>query len=209
MHDPPPMVVSNMREEPTRDRILTEASKLLQEYGLAGFSMRKLATNLELSATALYRHYADKEELLVAACREGFERFAAALWRALQEDNDWERLRATPRQYFHFARTEPHFYRVMFMTPVKIVAWDNIPEAHQRRINGTFEFLVDRVRAAGQQVPLISDDARELAGTIWAHCHGLAALRLDGHFTLFDDDEFAAFCTTSMDTLLRGIRRVP
>lgn len=198
-----------MTDEPTRERILTEASKLLKEYGLAGFSMRKLASVLDLSATALYRHYADKEELLFAACREGFERFAAALWRALQEGDDWERLRATPRQYFRFARAEPHFYRVMFMTPVKIVAWDDMPEVHQRRINGTFEFLVDRVRAAGEHTSLVSADTRQLAGTIWAHCHGLVALRLDGHFSLFDDDDFAAFCEASMDTLLRGLRLNP
>jgi AcrR family transcriptional regulator len=194
-----------MSDEPTRERILTEASKLLQECGVGGFSMRKLASKLGLSATALYRHYVDKDELLFAACAEGFERFAAALWRSLEAPNDWERLRATPRQYFHFARTEPHFYRVMFMSPIKIAAWDHMPEAHKQRINGTFEFLVDRVRAAAEHTRFVNPDARELACTIWAHCHGLAALRLDGHFTAFNDREFAALCLTSMDTVLRGM----
>lgn len=194
-----------MSAEPTRERILVEASKLLQESGLAGFSMRKLASILDLSATALYRHYADKEQLLVAACAEGFERFAKHLWQALQDPTDWERLRATPRQYLRFATAEPHFYRVMFMTPVKIVGWDTIPEAHQRRIRGTFEFLVDRVAAASRVQRFIWDDPRRLAASIWAQCHGLVALRFDSHFDDLDDVQFEAFYAASLDAHLRGL----
>ena len=178
---------------------------MLQESGLAGFSMRKLAAAVELSATALYRHYADKEQLLVAACAEGFERFAKSLWLALQEPTDWERLRATPRQYLRFAMAEPHFYRVMFMTPLKIIGWESIPEAHQRRISGTFEFLVDRVSAARRTQPFIWDDARQLAASIWSHCHGLVALRLDRHFDDLDEARFEAFYAVSIDAHLRGL----
>jgi AcrR family transcriptional regulator len=195
-----------MPSEPTRERILVEASKLLQESGLAGFSMRKLASALELSATALYRHFADKDQLLLAACAEGFERFAVSLWQALQEPTDWERLRSTPRQYFRFAMAEPHFYRVMFMLAPKSLAWEQVPEARQQRINGTFEFLVDRVRAASETYTLVSDDARQLAGSIWAHCHGLVALRFDGHFAQLSEAEFEAFYTTSLDMHLNGLR---
>lgn len=195
-----------MGPEPTRERILVEASKLLQESGLGGFSMRKLAAELDLSATALYRHFADKEQLLVAACAEGFERFAMSLWLALQEATDGERLRATPRQYLRFAMTEPHFYRVMFMTPVKMVGWDAIPEAHQRRIRGTFEFLVDRVAAASRTQPFIWSDPRQVASSIWSHCHGLVALRLDTHFEELSDAQFEAFYTASIDAHFRGLR---
>jgi AcrR family transcriptional regulator len=194
-----------MIAEPTRERILVEASKMLQASGLAGFSMRKLAQTLELSATALYRHYADKEQLLVAACAEGFERFATSLWQALQEPSDWERLRATPRQYMRFAMAEPHFYRVMFMTPVKIVGWDTLPEVHQRRIRGTFEFLVDRVSAARLAQPFIWDDVRKTAASIWSHCHGLVALRFDSHFDDLDQAQFQAFYAASIDAHLRGL----
>lgn len=195
-----------MGNEPTRERILVEASKLLQEQGLGGFSMRKLAATLDLSATALYRHFADKDQLLVAACAEGFERFAKSLWQALQEPTDWARLHATPRHYLGFALSEPHFYRVMFMTKERMVGWETIPEAHQRRIRGTFEFLVDRVAAAGRAHPFIWDDSRQLASSIWAHCHGLVALRLDGHLGELDDAAFGAFYGASVDAHLRGLK---
>lgn len=194
-----------MVEEPTRQRILLEASKLMQAEGLVGFSMRKLAARLDLSATALYRHYADKEQLLVAACAEGFEHFASVLWPALNEVDDWERLRATPRQYLKFALQEEHFYRMMFMTPVMLVGWHSIPEEHKRRINGTFEFLVDRVRAASRSRAFGWPDARALASSIWAQCHGLVALRLDGHFSELPPTDFEAFYAASIDAHLRGL----
>ncbi len=196
-----------MGPEPTRERILIEASKLLQSEGLGGFSMRKLAGILDLSATALYRHFADKDQLLVAACAEGFERFGKRLWLALQESTDWERLRATTLHYRHFAMSEPHFYRVMFMNKEnKHASWERIPEAHQRRIRGTFEFLVDRVVAASRVHPFIWDDARAAASSIWAHCHGLVALRLDGHFDELDEAAFEALYTASVDVHLRGLK---
>jgi AcrR family transcriptional regulator len=195
-----------MGNEPTRERILVEASKLLQLEGLEGFSMRKLAAIVDLSATALYRHYADKDQLLVAACAEGFERFARSLWQALQEPTDWERLHATPRHYLRFALSEPHFYRVMFMTKPLLASWETIPEAHQRRIRGTFEFLVDRVAAAGRVHPFIWSDPRQVASSIWAHCHGAVALRLDGHVDELDDASFEAFYGVSVDAHLRGLK---
>lgn len=168
--------------------------------------MRKLAANLDLSATALYRHFADKDQLLVAACAEGFERFAKSLWRALQETTDWQRLHATPRQYLRFALSEPHFYRVMFMTKARMVGWETIPEAHQRRIQGTFEFLVDRVAAAARVHPFIWNDPRQVASSIWSHCHGIVALRLDGHFGEFADAAFDTFYGASVDAHLRGLK---
>lgn len=195
-----------MGSEPTRERILVEASKLLQVEGLGGFSMRKLAAILDLSATALYRHFADKDQLLVAACAEGFERFAKSLWQALQEPTDWERLRATPQRYLRFALSEPHFYRVMFMTKERMVGWETIPEAHQRRVRGTFEFLVDRVAAAGRVQPFVWNEPRRVASSVWAHCHGIVALRLDGHFGELDDAAFEAFYVASVDAHLRGLK---
>jgi AcrR family transcriptional regulator len=195
-----------MGVEPTRERILVEASKLLQEEGLGGFSMRKLAAIVGLSATALYRHFEDKDQLLVAACAEGFDRFAKSQWQALQEPTDWERLHATPRHYQRFALSEPHFYRVMFMTKQRMGGWETMPEAHQRRIRGTFEFLVDRVAAASRAHPFIWSDPRQIAGSVWAHCHGLVALRLDGHFGELGESEFDAFYGASVDFHLRGLK---
>jgi TetR/AcrR family tetracycline transcriptional repressor len=48
----------------TRDHILQAALKILDEQGLAGLSMRKLASTLNVEAMSLYNHIKDKQDLL-------------------------------------------------------------------------------------------------------------------------------------------------
>ncbi|WP_041684320.1 TetR family transcriptional regulator [Renibacterium salmoninarum] len=50
----------------TRERIVDTAFSVLQEYGLADLSMRRLAKELGVQAGALYWHVPNKQELLYA-----------------------------------------------------------------------------------------------------------------------------------------------
>ena len=52
------------RQTLTRKRIVGAALGLLDEVGLDGLTMRRLAERLEVQAGALYRHVRDKDELL-------------------------------------------------------------------------------------------------------------------------------------------------
>lgn len=48
----------------TRDRILQTALNIVDEQGLDGLSMRKLAAELDVEAMSLYNHVKDKDDLL-------------------------------------------------------------------------------------------------------------------------------------------------
>lgn len=54
------------REQPalSRERIVSEAVKLLDVDGIAALSMRSLGTRLGAGATSLYRHVTNKDELI-------------------------------------------------------------------------------------------------------------------------------------------------
>ena len=67
----------------TRERIVEEARDLYLTAGLAGLSMRKVAERVGVTATALYRHFEDKQALLLAVVQAGFERFTTYLLRGL------------------------------------------------------------------------------------------------------------------------------
>ncbi|MET8288190.1 MULTISPECIES: TetR/AcrR family transcriptional regulator [unclassified Streptomyces] len=60
------------REQPalSRDQIVAEALRLLDSDGLDALSMRKLGTRLGAGATSLYRHVANKDELIELAIDE-------------------------------------------------------------------------------------------------------------------------------------------
>ena len=54
------------REQPalSQDRIVSEAIRLLDDKGIDALSMRSLGTRLGAGATSLYRHVANKDELI-------------------------------------------------------------------------------------------------------------------------------------------------
>ena len=52
------------RQTLTRERIVDAALALLDDVGLEGLTMRRLAEQLEVQAGALYRHVRDKDDLL-------------------------------------------------------------------------------------------------------------------------------------------------
>lgn len=52
----------------TRDQVLAAALKMLDEDGIDGLSMRKLASALNVEAMSLYNHIKDKRDLLDGLC---------------------------------------------------------------------------------------------------------------------------------------------
>src|ERR1700744_1750417 len=72
----------------TRERIVTVALELLDEAGLDGLTLRRLADRLGIRAPTLYWHVRNKRELLdllAAAIVEG----ARARWREPQPGQPW------------------------------------------------------------------------------------------------------------------------
>ena len=66
------------------ERIRRAAIEVFAEAGYGGSSTREIAKRLNMSATAMYPHYASKEELLYAIALDGH----SSLLRVLREAND-------------------------------------------------------------------------------------------------------------------------
>ena len=62
-----------------RRRILTEARRLIDEEGLEGLSMRRLAESAELSTRTLYNLYGAKETILFALMEESLDQLDETL----------------------------------------------------------------------------------------------------------------------------------
>ncbi len=69
-----------------KELIVDEAFALLNEIGLDKFNMRALAARLSVSATALYWHFNDKDELF----RVMSNRIYLNAYRALEGHDDWQ-----------------------------------------------------------------------------------------------------------------------
>jgi AcrR family transcriptional regulator len=82
--EPPPP-----RQFVTRDQIVREALRLLDDVGFDGLTTRRLAERLRIQSPSLYNHLHDKQELLAlmanAICREVSPPPAEAAWRGQLE----------------------------------------------------------------------------------------------------------------------------
>lgn len=191
--------------EDTADRILVCARDLLLAGGLDGLTMRRVAAAAGLSATAIYRHYEDREALVFAVAEEGFRRFASHLYRGLDAPDPLARMHATGEGYLAFALEHTAYYRVIFMSEAG--CFERLADEAARRFSPTFLFLVDRVRECQEHGLIRAGDPAGHAITVWAHCHGLASLWIGGNLrSLGDEAAFGAFYRASVQTVLLGLR---
>lgn len=85
----------------TRDDVVQTAIQLLGEVGLDGLTLRRLATELGISAPTLYWHFKDKRELLDAMAEE-MVRAQRASEPPIPEDWPWyDKIAETMRRQYH------------------------------------------------------------------------------------------------------------
>jgi AcrR family transcriptional regulator len=148
---------------------------LIAEKGPAGFTFADAARWAGVSPAAPYRHFRDRDELMVDVARRGFDLFEAALRRA------WNEGRPNPsvafdqmgKAYLEFARKEPSYYSAMFEAGVPLDANPEFREAGDRAFNvlrAATETLIATM-PAGRRPPVMM-----MALHIWALSHGIASL---------------------------------
>lgn len=187
----------------SRHRILSNACELYLSDGLDGFSMRKLANSLGVTAPALYRHYPAKEAVLRDVVVEAFKVFGSYLYRALEGRTPQERLRLTGEAYVAFALEHPRFYEVIHVSP-RVLGVADFPQEVSGQACATCQFLVDRVRECMETDVLKSDDPELVATTIWTFSHGLVSLFLSGALPV-PRTEFLALFQAGFARLFMGI----
>src|SRR4051812_46187376 len=96
---------------PRAKEIVDAARELLEEEGLEGLSMRRLADRLGIRAPSLYKHFAVKQALEAALISDCSEEQAEAFEQALSAGG--RPLAAIATAYRRFAHDHPHLYRLM------------------------------------------------------------------------------------------------
>ncbi|MBC8069483.1 MAG: TetR/AcrR family transcriptional regulator [Deltaproteobacteria bacterium] len=73
------MRVSETEKNVSRERILESAARLLRARGVAGASVGDVMREAGMTHGGFYRHFASKDDLLVAALAAAFDQFCAPL----------------------------------------------------------------------------------------------------------------------------------
>jgi AcrR family transcriptional regulator len=183
-----------------RQRLLDAAARRFAEEGVSGISLRRLASDLGVSATTPYRYFHDKDEILAALRAQAFDRFAASLEQAYEDSQGQpplDRAAAVSRAYIDFALGDPGAYRLMFDTAQgDEQRYPDLARAGERA-RRTMTRHVDGMIGQG----IIGGDADLLGHVFWSAMHGLLMLRLAGKI---DQPAFDRVLRASMDLLMRG-----
>ena len=186
-----------------REKILAHACDLYLEEGLEGFSMRKLARLVGVTAPALYRHFESREAVLADVVREAYREFSAYLYRALEGRTPEERLRRAGEGYLAFALEHPRWYTIVFTAPEHF-GRGTLPDDIEVQGCAVHQFWVDRLRECMDAGMLQPADPMEVGMTLWAHAHGLLQLYLRGLLDL-DEEGFRSLYKESGRRIFRGL----
>lgn len=133
-------------------------------------SLREAARRAGVSATAVYRHFPDKQALLGAVARAGLARLGAAQHAAYDAAGRGAvGFNATGAAYVRFALANAMLFRLIFTQSVGDVM-----------VKGTGDDAMTFLLANAAALAPPGADARVFALQAWSIAHGLAMLMLDG-----------------------------
>ena len=164
-----------------RDELVAAASALLAELGDANqLSMRTVAATAGVTPPSIYRHFADKQSLLVAVLEERWAELYKALAAAVTAE-PFTSLRQVCLAYLRFAEQQPGHYRVL----LSAAAPAGVSEDRSQHPGGpSFTLLLDAVeRCLDAGAPVAPGrDSSFLAAQLWVAGHGFADLRFCQRF---------------------------
>lgn len=178
-----------MRKENTyhhgdlRADLLKAARKRLAKDGYEVLSLRELARDIGVSASAPYAHFKSRDELFSSLIGDGARSLAGLFEEAaaVPEASPAQRLAAACRAYLGFAQRKRELFRLMFASPV---APSDEFEGEVRRTLDQFDALVAAVLDA-EDGALV----KATAMACWSMMHGYAMLRLHRRLQLPAMDE--------------------
>ena len=163
-----------------RDDILKAAYSFVKENGYAAMSLRGIADQCNVSATAIYRHYETKEHLLADVVIKGFVEFNMSV-EGEEEDDIFQR----SENYLAFAFDNYNIYDLIFsQSVVEFLKFPKILEVADK----AFESLLESVKKHDKSLNDLS--ASNKAIHIWSFLHGMSSIskKMDVAFNLPDSE---------------------
>lgn len=151
--------------------LLEAALNIIEENGLEGLSLRKMASRCKVSQTAPYRHFASKEHLLAVLAERGCVDLLESMTNSLSaSSSSWvDNISNLLAAYVHFAQEHCSYFQMIFN--LRTLDRSNYPSLNKAMAQHCALFM--RVLEQGG---FSKDDAKEYAHHFWAYAHGMATL---------------------------------
>lgn len=194
----------------TIDEIKRIALDLMREQGTVEVRFTDIARAMDMTPPALYRYFADRDELLSALIADGYDTLGQRVAEArdrVPEDDIAGRFMAISQAYRQWARQEPQQFALILGLPLPgyVAPVDGPTSEAARRAMSQLSSLFIEAIARGELVrPLVREvhPAIEECAAVknhdlpvvlpaetfqamlhaWAALHGFTALEVNGHF---------------------------
>jgi AcrR family transcriptional regulator len=155
-----------------REAAVNEGMRLLEVASVEDLSLRAIARNVGVSATALYRHFPDKQALLQALAQEGLDKLGVEQRSAIDAAGGGvDSFAAAGRTYVRFALAHPALFRL-----VMSCQFEGVQSADETNAMALLRNCVADVYGGSSET-----EQRIAVLRAWGMVHGLAMLMLDGH----------------------------
>ncbi|PYC69045.1 TetR family transcriptional regulator [Streptomyces tateyamensis] len=150
-----------------QEEIKQHAWEQIASAGASALSLNAIAKQMGMSGPALYRYFANRDDLITALIRDAYRSLADTFRTAAHADGDLPALAHALRTW---ALADPHRYLLLYGTPV--------PGYHAPA--DTIEITSEIMST------LLTTATPHQALTFWTRLHGVLSLELAGHFTGMD-----------------------
>ena len=159
-----------------RKALIAAGMDLIRQRAADDLSLREVARQVGVSATAIYRHFPDKQALLYALCVEGAEALAGFQRKARDDAKGGVKgFEAAARAYIYFALENPGLYRLMMATK----ASRDIYDAEATAMSGPMELMKSSIAEVMPQ-NATAQEQKVAVLHAWSLVHGISMLMLDG-----------------------------
>jgi AcrR family transcriptional regulator len=154
-----------------RSALLDAGLAAIETRAAEDLSLRELARAVGVSATAVYRHFPDRNALMAALARVGLDRLGTSQRAASDAAGGGEAgFRATGVEYVRFALANPGLFRLIFAHPMTA----DLPPSGNPADDGMAMLRANAAALAPEGI-----DPKIFALQSWSLVHGLAMLLLD------------------------------
>lgn len=172
-----------------KDALIENGLKLFDEVGYDKFSLRKVAKACGVSEAAPYRHFANKDSLLIAIISQAYEKFDEALKKAVSEypDDADSQLREMAYLYVKFFIENPEYMKFLFfsdvskrieMTEGSFKLSGNMVKPYQ-----TFIHAMEKYKRQSDEKDLQNNaNINAMILACWGLAHGIAVLLTQNEF---------------------------
>jgi len=174
------------------------------QEGYQNMSMRKIAREIDYSATSIYLYFDSKDALLHALIHEGMMQLYDTLCDAAEAhpDDPIARLEALCRSSITFGLDNPEYYEIMFqLRPERM---ERYPAEKYRQARRNLQLFANALTDGMAADVLYANNARVSASTIWASLHGTVSLLLAERVDVRIDRE--AFIEAAIQQTIRSYR---